>query len=296
MRLQLSNIPDAVAEVDQLPRVDWEVTDRWLEANFLRTERRAEARLELVLQWLELLAEHLGDDYWINSAPRCVLLTNQPRGEGDNLLRFAERALDQIVQLLDTNPDARGAPKHILVRLHSVELYYTYISHFYPDGEYGGSSGMCIREGMPHIAFPRSPAYEHSVIGHELVHAVLSELNVPQWIEEGVALILEQGLTGRPEILLNHETARDLRAYWNNQGLSEFWNGKSFENADRGQGFSYRLAEILVRLILADHRRTFLKFLQQANREDGGEAAACRHLGKSLNDIAASFLGPVPSP
>lgn len=31
MKLQLSNIADAVAEVDQLPRVDWEVVNRWLE-------------------------------------------------------------------------------------------------------------------------------------------------------------------------------------------------------------------------------------------------------------------------
>jgi hypothetical protein len=291
MRLQLSDIPDAVAEVDQLPRVDWKVMDRWLEANFLRTDRRAEARLELVLQWLELLAERLGDDYWINSSPRCVLLTNQPKREGDDLVRFAERALDQIACLLDMSPDARAAPKHVLVRLHSFELYYTYISHFYPEGEYGGSGGICIREGMPHIALPPSPSCEQSVIVHELVHAVLSELNVPQWIEEGVALILEQGLTGRPEILLNHETARDLRAYWNSHGLNDFWNGKSFHSPDKGQEFSYQLAEILVRLILADHRHAFLKFLRQANHEDGGESAARGHLGKSLNDVAATFLG-----
>ena len=150
MTPQLSEIPDAVAEADQMPRVDWAVVDRWLRASFVRTDRRAEAQLEFVLQWLELLADRLGNDYWINSAPRCVLLTNQSRREGDELLRFAERALDQIAHLLDTNPDARGAPKHVLVRLHNIELYYTYISHFYPDGEcVAGPAGLTRRTGSP---------------------------------------------------------------------------------------------------------------------------------------------------
>ena len=296
MTPQLREIPNAVAEADQLPRVNWVVVDRWLEASFVRADRRAGAQLELVLQWLELLAERLGDDYWINSAPRCVLLTNQSRREGDDLLRFAERVLDQIAQLLDTKPDARGAPKHVLVRLDSIELYYTYISYYYSEGEYGGSGGMCIREGMPHIAFPRGRGTEQLVIAHELTHAVLNELDAPHWIEEGVTQIVEQQLAGRPEILLNHETARDLRAYWNSQRLNDFWNGKSFHSPDKGQEFSYQLAEVLVRLILADHRRVFLKFLEEAKREDGGEAAAREHLGKSLNDIAATFLGALSPP
>ncbi len=296
MTPRLSEIPDAVAEIDQFPRVDWAVVDRWLKAKFVRTDRRAAALLELVLQWMELLADRLGDDYWINSAPRCVLLTNQPKGEGDDLLRFAEQAVDQIACLLDMKPDARAAPKHVLVRLPSVDLYYTYISHFYPDGEYGGSMGMCVRGGMPHIVFHGASSNDQLIIAHELGHAVLNELNTPAWIEEGVTQIVEEQLAGRHAIQLDHETARDLRAYWHRQGLTDFWSGKSFESPDEGQRFSYELAEILVRLILADHRRVFLRFLEQANREDGGEAAARECLGKSLNDIAATFLGAVSPP
>lgn len=291
MKARLSEIADAVTEADQLPRIAWAAVDRWLAAHFIRADRRAEARLEIVLQWLELLADRLGDDYWINSAPRCVLLTNQSRPDGDDLLRFAERALDEVARLLDMNPEAGGAPKHVLVRVHSVELYYTYVSHFYPEGEYGGSGGMCIREGMPHIVFQGAPSNEHSLIAHELVHAVLGNLNAPQWIEEGVAQIVEQQLTGQTTLLLDHETADELRTYWHRHGLTDFWSGKSFEDAGEGQRFSYELAEILARLILADHRHVFLKFLEQAKHKDAGEAAAREHLGKSLSDIAAVFLG-----
>ena len=120
---------------------------------------------------------------------------------------------------------------------------------------------------------------------------MLNELDAPQWIEEGVSQVVEEQLGGGHAIRLDHETARNLRAYWHRQGLNDFWSGKSFDNPDEGQGFSYQFAEILVRLILEDHRPVFLKFLEQANREDGGEAAAREQLGKSLNDIAATFLG-----
>jgi len=290
MTPQLNEIPNAVAEADQLPRVNWEVVDDWLKRNSPQ-DHLTGAQLELVLQWLELLAERFGDEYWIGSAPRCVLLTNQSEPEGNRLLRFTERALDQVARLLDTNPAARVAPKHILVRLHTIELYYTYISHFYPDGRYGGSGGLCIREGMPHIAFPASSSSQHSVLAHELVHAVLSELDAPQWIEEGVARIVEQQLTDRPPIQLNEATAHHLRAYWNAQGLDEFWNGKSFSSAGKGQELSYQLAEILARLVLTDHRAAFLTFVKKARGEDGGESAAREHLGQSLQEIAAMFLG-----
>jgi hypothetical protein len=296
MTLQLSRIPDAVAETDGFPRVDWEIVDRWLTANVVRPERRPEARLEAVLQWLELLAERLGDDYWINSAPRCVLLTNQSRQEGDDLLRFAERALDQIANLLEISPDAPEAPKHILVRLHSVKLYHAYVSHFCPDAEPVGSMSMCVRPGMPHIAFRAAPSYEQTVISGELAYAVLSRLNAPLWIAAGVTLIVEQQVAGRHAIRLDRETARHLHAYWHRHGLADFWSGKSFHSDDEGRGFSYQLAEILMRLILADHRRVFLEFLKQAKREDGGEAAARQQLGKSLDDIAAQYLGEVSPP
>jgi len=292
MEFRLSEIKNAIAEADGLPRVEWAMVDQWIATGYASDDSRNAARLEAVLQWLELLADRLGEDYWINSAPRSILLTSQARSAGDALLRFVERALDQIARLLDVSPEAPGAPKHILLRLHSVEVYYSYINHFHEDGAYGGSAGICIRQGMPHIAFPRSPyGGEEETVAHELTHAVLSEFSAPLWVEEGVAQIVGLQVTGRPATPLNHETARDLRAYWRSHDLAGFWSGESFRAADDGQRHSYELAEILVRLILSDYKRAFLRFLADANGEDGGEAAAVKHFYRPLNEIAATFLG-----
>jgi hypothetical protein len=82
-----------------------------------------------------------------------------------------------------------------------------------------------------------------------------------------------------------------LRAYWKRHDLTEFWSGRSFYAADDGQRHSYEIAEILVRLILADHRPQFLDFLNDADRDDAGAAAAMKHFNRSLNDLATIFLG-----
>ena len=66
---------------------------------------------------------------------------------------------------------------------------------------------------------------------------------------------------------------------------------------------SYQLAEVLMRLLVADHRprwfglsrerqRRFFAFLQEADRTDCGEAAAQEHLGFGLEQLANQFLGP----
>lgn len=292
MDLQLDQIENALSIADGLPRVDWDVVEAWLARRYVRTDRRTEARLECVLQWLELLADVFGDDYWINSGRRCVLLTNQTEAAGNDLLRFAEAAVEQIGRLLDVAPEAPRAPKHILIRLHRMDLYYTYISHFYCDGEYGGSGGLYLSAGMPHIAFPRSPhGVDETIITHELTHAVMNAFDTPAWVEEGVAQIIQQTLTSVPSARLDHELAGSLRSYWQKHNLADFWSGLSFENADDGQGHSYRLAEILVRLLLADHRPRFLAFLRAATRGDGGAAAAEAVFGQSLPGIAGQFLG-----
>ncbi|HRX85145.1 MAG TPA: hypothetical protein P5572_09010 [Phycisphaerae bacterium] len=292
MEFTIEDIAGAISVKDGFSRVDWDVVENWLNVHFVRSDHRDAARLEAVLQWLELLADELGQDYWINSARRCILLTNQPRPVGDDLLRFAESALDRIGVLLDIAPEAARAPKHVLIRLHRIELYYTYISHYYAEGEYGGSGGVCIRAGMPHIVMPRTPyGGEAAVVAHELTHAVLNSFHAPAWVEEGVAQIIEQELTGRPTLQLNHEVADTLRAYWKTHPLDEFWCGRSFARADDGQRCSYQLAEVLVRLILADHRPRFLPFLEDSAAEDGGEAAAQEHFSRSLAEIARTFLG-----
>ena len=101
------------------------------------------------------------------------------------------------------------------------------------------------------------------------------------------------------------EDARKHKRYWNRHGLADFWWGEVFFRSGQAQTLGYELAELLVRLLFEDHRprwfgfdrshyERLLLFLQTADREDGGQAAALEHLGIGLEQLAAQFLGPGP--
>ena len=64
--------------------------------------------------------------------------------------------------------------------------YYEYISHFYPEeGTFAQSSGVFLRDVIPHFVFPKND-YAISVASHELTHALVSHLEIPLWLNEGL--------------------------------------------------------------------------------------------------------------
>jgi hypothetical protein len=85
---------------------------------------------------------------------------------------------------------------------------------------------------------------------------------------------------------------RRHRHHWSKRRLQAFWEARSFKDADRGQELSYELAYVLVSILLGDHREELPGFLRAAVQRDLGAAAAEDHLGMSLGELAAMFLGP----
>src|SRR5262249_41508680 len=141
-----------------------------------------------------------------------------------------------------------------------------------------------------------------NTLAHELTHASLSHLSLPQWVEEGLAQMFEHDMTGRSLLLVNEEMAREHKRYWKKHNLDLFWRGEGFSRPDKGQRLSYQLAEMLLRLLCEDHRprwfgldkgpqRRFFAFLCEADASDCGEAAAREHLRFGLGELAARFLG-----
>ncbi|MCB9850744.1 MAG: hypothetical protein H6817_08565 [Phycisphaerales bacterium] len=291
MRFNLKDIPDAIAHAEGFPRLRWDYLQSWLDAN-VSDVSRPDVEMEAVYQWLERLADELGEAFWINSAKHCVLLTSQSEPSGDDLLRFAEQVVEHLLRVLDLEPTGGDAMKHVIIRLDSVESYYSYLAYHYPEGEYGGSSGVFINDGLHHIVFHRTPhGIDERIMAHELCHAELASFDVPLWVQEGIAQIVERQVTRVYDAPLNHEAATALREHWQRSGLDAFWSGASFSAPGDAQGFSYLLAQILVSVLIADHKPTFLDFLYDADPADAGDAAAREHFGKSLADIAAGFLG-----
>ena len=288
--IDLSAVPDAFAHADGLPRPFWPAVRKAADALHDRYDPHR-VWCEVQRQWLEALAAALGEGYTIVETPSVLLLCARiVRDEAESLARLCENTLSVVREILGAPAGRRG--KLPVFVFDSPDTYYSYISHFYGDGAYGTSAGLCVREdgGDVHvITFEVSVGLEPT-LAHEMVHALL-RTGLPAWVEEGIAEAVSRGVARSGPLMLDPADLRRQQHHWRKYGLQTFWSGESFQRGDRGQGLGYALAEVLVHNLLSDHRRHFRAFLDDAEADDAGEAAAREHFGISLGHLAAQFLG-----
>ena len=102
-----------------------------------------------------------------------------------------------------------------------IEDYYRYISYFYGEGKHPMSGGVCLSgEGYIHFAFP-TPDYlsYRTVLVHELTHGCLGHLPIPCWLNEAIAMRMEEVIC---EVQTFHmdEDIRDRHfAHWNAKSI-----------------------------------------------------------------------------
>ena len=130
-----------------------------------------------------------------------------------------------------------------------------------------------------------------AVLAHEITHAHLAPLELPRWIDEGMAMLVPKLLLGDAlDPKLDAETFARHRELWDEDTIQDFWSGESFRDPETSE-LSYGLAEVLFAIILKNSQHLG-DFVRMASWEDAGQAAAEEHLGVSLEEIAAEFLGP----
>jgi len=305
------DIPGSLAWEDGLPRPRWDAIRTWAETRCEPEERR-DALAGVVRRWLAELAAALGGGYEIVESGCFLVMASMEDALASRLLSVAHRCRAFLRSILGGIADFDSFGKTAVLALKSRGECYRYVSLYDAEGEYGGSRGMHIRGGYPHVALHgRSMGELENTLLHELTHAGLHHLSMPQWLEEGLAQLAERDLAAlspwdRRQLQVDEEMALRHRRYWRERGLQAFWSGDGFSAPDRLQQLSYELAEILVRLLVEDSRprwfgrargpqRRFVAFVRAARASDGGEAASREHLGFSLGDLAARFLGPGPA-
>ncbi|MGV3662089.1 MAG: hypothetical protein ACO1TE_18025 [Prosthecobacter sp.] len=140
---------------------------------------------------------------------------------------------------------------------------------------------------------------------HELTHAILRVLALPTWLDEAIAMTVEDRLVpGSPYAMdhvspgsyhaMNHTMARRHRAYWNSSSIQAFWAGQSFWAPDDGQELSYHLARFLFRALYQGGTISPAQvsaFVQAAQREDAGQEALREHVGLDLGEVLSHLLG-----
>ncbi|MDB5388503.1 MAG: peptidase superfamily protein [Planctomycetaceae bacterium] len=292
-----STLPDfklsAIPKAFHLPRVDWDVVHQWMEQHIPESDR-SQAWTQLATEWLEALNQALGNEYRVVRSEHLILFAPQDYEHTDVLLKFGESGLDRIdADLGDLAKKSDQVPLAILL-FRDADSYCRYTSPFDPEGAFLRSAGVCLRDGYVHIALRPYPLDTLQVtMLHEITHACLSHLELPLWLEEGITQMAEQApLPVWSRFSLNREDASEIRQYWREQGLNDFWWGTGFQAIGAPQDFCYQLAHILFRLLISEHKQRVPEFVRRASAADAGECAARDALGKSLPDIAAMFLGP----
>jgi hypothetical protein len=242
-------------------------------------------------KWLEAIASEFGKGYRVQESPSFSIMSNESDRYIHVFSGFLERALKRILSSLDGIASDEGFGKHVALIFQDIDQYYDYVCMFFPDeGEFGLSSGMYINEGYGHFVFPSQEIdYAEPIAVHELTHACLAHLPIPLWLNEGMAVLMEDVLAGQ-RLFLDKEMVSRHQKYWNKETIQDFWSGESFFAIDDGQELSYNLAHIIARNISQDFT-AFAKFSHSANYEDAGELAAQEFLGLSLTQIVGSFLG-----
>ena len=242
-------------------------------------------------KWLQSVAYKFGHDYRIEESTNFSIMTNEAPRYVEVFSAFLERTLKRILSTLEGIASNDGYGKHVAMVFQDSDQYYEYVDMFFPEeGEFGLSSGMYINDGYGHFVFPSQDIdFAEPIAVHELTHACLAHLQIPLWLNEGLAVLMEDVLAGN-HLFIDKEIVERHQNYWNEESIQGFWSGESFQATDDGQELSYHLAHILVRNISRDFPN-FVKFTNNAHFSDAGVESAQNYLGYSLEQIAGSFLG-----
>ncbi len=241
--------------------------------------------------WLTKLARALSDDTTVFASER-VLLVGSPAAE--SLTMFAEKTILYIDRLLKGIGSTERRGPHVIIVFEKTERFFDYVDYYHrEDGAYSGSTAMFLSNtGYPHIVVGSGQTFRRSSIAHELTHDYLASRELPLWIEEGLAQLVEQHAVGTQRSFLNREQKQRHYDQWSRSGLDLFWSGEAFSMPDEISELAYELALTFVRNIISDAGDKAAEFVRQANYADAGETAAQQVLGCSIGDFVEDFLGP----
>ena len=291
MEDSLSRIPDSIDVRESIPRPNWDAIASWVELN-VESVSADDSWTQIARDWLARLAQSLPQGHAVLESPQFLLLASD-ESLGNRLLSYSERARRIILKTLDGVASDKGYGKHVVLLFAAADSYYDYVTDFYPaEGEFGLSGGMFLDVGYGHFAV--CPAYGDDyerVIAHELNHALLRHLPLPLWLNEGVTQVMEDIVQDSSYFMVDHETLRRHRAYWNAKTIDMFWSGDSFYSPDDGQELSYHLSQVLFRNLMSDYPNAVNDILKEATFVDAGNAAFVDSCSTPLAERVAQFLG-----
>jgi hypothetical protein len=255
--------------------------------------------------WLELLAGNVGEGAAVVvDAERSYAVL--PHGEAmANARQWTEHCVREVRRYLPGIAD--DGQRHLVILMFDrYDDYLSYTAFFRAKssvledesdaGEptsFASSAGMFIPDFFPHVAMPVADSSYETVLAHELTHALASHLQLPLWLDEGVAVSMESLLAGRGMNPTAEDLAR-MRDLFRGGWIQGFWDGTSFSDVE-AQAASYDLAFMLTQALAGNFER-LRRFATSPKMTwmDAGDAAFREEYGEGLEHLAARALGPGP--
>jgi hypothetical protein len=274
---------------DRFPRPKWDEIAKLIET-YPQSDRH-DLWESVCVSWLAELRKALGKAYQLHESDHFVLLTRQQPKNSKLLLNTLEKARTWLFGNLEGIVSDDGHWKNVVLIFYSPDDYYNYIASYYPDGgEFALSAGVFLEDGYKHFAFLQVEINRAEVVAvHEYVHACLSHLPLPGWVNEGMAVAIEAEIIGLHHMRFDSEAMERHRSLWNATTIQDFWSGASFHKQEESE-LSYDLGYLCVNALVQDYP-AFRKFVLEADALDGGEAAAGKHYGASLGYLISQLLG-----
>lgn len=299
----MSFLPNAelfLIKADGLLHLDDERVEEWVDVSFPLDERR-DAWNRVCANWLDRLAEELPGNYRGIESDHFFLVADLDKGRRDDLIRLAEHAWSSLQQVLGTAVRLSSPGKQVVIAFNSRKTMFQFAGPYLPEGKLASFAGLYIHQICPLVLLQDNGGVSSALV-HELLHAAVAHLSLPQWLDEGLAQSFEVDHGVTPEFVLTPEEANNCRSYWRKKGLDRFWSGEGFHRQGRCSAESYRLARILARLLLDDakpgwwglgraRQQKLIRFLETARVDDAGDAAARDALGYGIVSLAERFLG-----
>jgi hypothetical protein len=242
---------DLIRHEHGFPYPNWNTVFGWLDQ--IESDAAREAAWSACRHaWIEYFGAALGARFSLLSQDGTLILSPLPPNEAKAALAYVVRKRRHIVELLE------GVAAH---------------SPF--DGDVLVQADLTVIE---------------PIIVHELTHACLSHLQLPRWLDEGLAVNTEFRLCRVPHPEFTPAEMRAMhREFWNADTIQEFWSGDAFYRPDNGNRLSYDLAQGLVQQLGSDWA-TFRAFALAARYEDAGAASAQEHFKIDLGEHVKSIM------
>lgn len=247
---------------------------------------------EIALEWAQKTGEADGNTGAILETENFVLLSNANDDIIRNQGKFLERVLSTIKDALEDIVFDEGFGPHVVFSLSDDDSYYRYIDFASPEGkDLSASSGCFIDKGYGHLVFSGfNPDHDEPVIAHEMTHALLRHLDIPLWINEGLAVTMERQIIGLRAWTRDTKRVHKQCRYWRETSIQNFWAGWSFQFSGLANHLSYDLAQFLVTRLSKRYKKLCI-FVNQASIDDSGASAYESVYGKKIELLVSELLG-----